>query len=411
VSPAGDLRAAAVLARMTVLGASRRPWRLGLLAAGMALAGAASFGALLFHGSIGRSLDSGIARLGADAAILPAGVAANLTPVLLSVEPGPAVLPAGALGKLASVPAVARCAPQRALKIADAGGHLPLDLVVFDPEADITVLPWVTQRLARPLARGDVIAGGRRPEAVGERFSIQGVPLVVHGKLGLAGAGPFERSLFIGPQTARSLAEAGALTADGVPFPVNPLEEPTGALVRLGENRGPEELRFAAASIPELTVHTGPGSQAGVRHAVASLAESFMATLVVALTAPAVLVGVAYTGMLAERRRELGAMLAMGVARRLIVLAVVVEAALAALAGAIAGVVVAFGFISIFLRTVGFNLQRRDISLELPAWPDCLLYAAASMALVSATAIAGAGAAAWLAASSQPWHLLRGDGE
>ncbi|HBB75885.1 MAG TPA: ABC transporter permease, partial [Planctomycetaceae bacterium] len=72
---------------MAVIDVTRRPWRLGFLAAGIALAGAAAFGALVFHAAIGRSLDRSLARLGADAAILPAGVTANLTPVLLSVEP------------------------------------------------------------------------------------------------------------------------------------------------------------------------------------------------------------------------------------------------------------------------------------------------------------------------------------
>lgn len=69
-----------VLVRMAVIDVGRRPWRLGFLAAGIALAGAATFGSLVFHESIGRSLDQSMARLGADAAIVPAGVTANLTP-------------------------------------------------------------------------------------------------------------------------------------------------------------------------------------------------------------------------------------------------------------------------------------------------------------------------------------------
>ena len=46
-------------------------------------------------------------------------------------------------------------------------------------------------------------------EAVGERIVVQNVELVVHGRLGLTGAGPFERSWFLTPDTARRLARDG----------------------------------------------------------------------------------------------------------------------------------------------------------------------------------------------------------
>lgn len=398
-----------VLVRMAVIDVGRRPWRLGFLAAGIALAGAATFGSLVFHASIGRSLDQSMARLGADAAIVPAGVTANLTPVLLTVEPGPAVINSRAIAKISALPVVGQVAAQRALKMADTSGHLPIDLIVFDPDSDLTVQPWVDERLERPFRPGDVIVGGRRPEAVGERFVLQGVEATVHARLGLAGAGPFERSMFIGPETARLLAGAKAVMADGKPFPADPLDFPSGAMIRLAPGRGLEELRFAAALVPEVAIVAGGGSQVEVRQAVAALSGSSLATLVVALVAPAVLVGVAYAGMLAERRRELGTMLALGVPRRDIVVTVAVEAALAALAGAFAGIVVAFTIISGFTRTVGFFLKQRAITLAMPSYAECFWFAFLSALAVAAAVVLAAVCAAWIAARRQPWTLLRGD--
>jgi len=398
-----------VLARMAVIDVTRRPWRLGFLAAGIALAGAATFGGLVFQAAIGRSLDRSLGRLGADAAILPAGITANLTPVLLSVEPSAAVIPRGVIERLAGSPVVHSVARQRTLKLADIGGHLPIDVVVFDPVTDLTVLPWVAERLERPFGVGDVLVGGRRPEAVGERITVQNVPLVVQGRLGLTGAGPFERSWFIGPGTAQRLADANVVMADGRPFPHDPLGEPSGALVRLAAGRGPEELRFAAASTPEAKLVAGSGSQIEVRQAVKTLADTALGLLLVSLVAPAVLVGVAYTGMLAERRRELGTMLALGVPRAGIVATVALEAGLAALAGALAGIVLALAVSAGFLRTIGFTLEQRAIELVLPALGELVQHALVSGVIVASTAIAGAALAAWLAAGRQPWALLRGD--
>ena len=75
------------LARMALADALRRPARLALLAAGIAVAGAATFVAIVFQASIASSLDRSLARLGADALVLPASVTPNLTPTLLTVEP------------------------------------------------------------------------------------------------------------------------------------------------------------------------------------------------------------------------------------------------------------------------------------------------------------------------------------
>lgn len=399
----------AVLARMAVIDVARRPWRLAFLAAGIALAGATSFGALVFHAAIGGALERSMARLGADAAVLPAGVTPNLTPALLTVEPSNRSLPAGAMAALAAMPAVQAVAPQRTLQLADAAGHLPFDVIVFDRAADLTVQPWVVERLERPFSRGDVIVGGRRPEAVGERTVIQGEPIVVHGRLGLAGAGPFERAMFMAPDTARRLADAGATLADGSPFPQDPLASPSGALVRLRPGGGPEALRFAAASVDGVTVVTGSGSQVQVRQSVAALAGGSRATLFLALVAPAVLVGVAYTGMLAERRRELGTMRAIGVSRGAVIVTVAVESAIAAGTGAVAGIAVSAAVIAGFLRTVGFELEQRSIDLVLPPIAECAAYAAVSGAAAVSTAMLGAMAAAFIAARREPWALLRGE--
>jgi len=397
-----------VLLRMAVVDVARRPWRLGFLAAGIALAGATAFGALVFHAAIGRSLDRSLARLGADAAILPAALTANLTPVLLTVEPSAATVPAATITRLAALPVVASLAVQRTLKVADAGGHLPVDVVVFDPAADLTVQPWLVERLGRPFTAGDVLVGGRRPEGVGERLSFQGVDLVVHGRLGLTGAGPFERSLFIGPDTARRLAEGRVVTADGEAFPSDPLEQPSGALLRLAGGRGAEELRFAVAAMPGVKVVACGGNQIEVRQAVSTLADTSLVMLLLAIVAPTVLVGVAYTGMLAERRRELGTLLSLGVPRRSIVATVAAEAALAAMTGAIVGVVLAAACIATFLRTVGFALARQAIPLEFPPLDDVVGYSVVSGAVVATAAVLAAAIAAWLAARRQPWGLLRG---
>jgi len=398
------------LARMAIADTLRRPWRLGLLAVGIAVAGAATFGALAFQTAIGRSLERSILRLGADALVLPANVVAHLTPAILTVEPSSATLPAGTVALITAVPAVERAAGQRTLQLADAAGHLPIDVVVYDEATDFTVRPWIVESLDRAPACGDVIVGGRRPERIGERISMQGSDLVVYGRLGLTGTGPFERSLFITGDTADRLADAGVVDAAGAALPRHAGAPPSGILVRLAVGRGPDDLRFALAKIPGIDVSTGNGSQIDVRQAVATLTRSSLALLLVCLLAPAVLVGVAYTGMLAERRRELGLMLSIGLRRVDVVMVVAVEAAVAALAGGLVGVVLAAALLVAFIRTIGFLLARRDIPFIAPDLPECLRFGVVSLLLVTTAAVAAAAVAAAIAAGREEWALVRGEG-
>jgi len=398
------------LARMAIADAIRRPWRLGLLAAGIAVAGAATFGALAFQTAIGRSLEKSLLRLGADALVLPVNVVANLTPAILTAEPSSMTLLPETVARIAALPVVERAAGQRTLQLPDAGGHLPIDVVVFDVATDFTVLPWIVESLDRPLACGDVIVGGRRPERVGERLSMQGVDLVVHGRLGLTGAGLFERSMFVTGDTADRLADAGIVDAAGARVPRQANATPSGLLVRLAAGRGPDDLRFALATIPDVGVSTGNGSQIDVRQAVAALARSSLAMLLVCLLAPAVLVGVAYTGMLAERRRELGLMLSIGLRRLDIVMVVAVEAALAALAGGLVGIVFAAALLATFIRTVGFFLARREIPFVAPTLSECLWFGLVSLLLVTSAAVTAAMMAAAIAAGREAWTLVRGEG-
>ncbi len=395
---------------MAIADAIRRPWRLGLLAAGIAVAGAATFGALAFQTTIGRSLERSLLRLGADALVLPAEVIANLTSAILTAEPSSATLPPEIVARIAALPIVERAAGQRTLQLPDAGGHLPIDVVVFDAASDFTVRPWIVESLDRPFACGDVLVGGRRPERVGERLSMQGVDLVVYGRLGLTGAGPFERSLFITGDTADRLADAGIVDASAAVLLRHANTTPSGILVRLAVGRGPDDLRFALAKIPGIAVSTGNGSQIDVRQAVATLARSSLAMLLVSLLAPAMLVGVAYTGMLAERRRELGLMLSIGLRRLDIVMVVAVEAAVAALAGGLVGIVIAAALLATFIRTVGFFLARREIPFVAPTVTECVWFGVVSLLLVTTAAVAAAAVAAAIAAGREAWALVRGEG-
>src|SRR5262249_22894800 len=154
-------------------------------------------------------------RLGADLMVVPRDTTVNLSAALLTVEPTPHTIDAATAEEVARLPGVEVAAPQRyfALPTADKA-HGAEELIAFGPARDFTVLPWLAEKLDRPFRPGDLIVGGRRPEAVGGEVRLFGRTFPVYGKLALTGVGPFERAMFVSFDTLPDLA-AGASETTG----------------------------------------------------------------------------------------------------------------------------------------------------------------------------------------------------
>src|SRR5262249_16661406 len=157
------------------------------------------------------SMGVGFSRMGADLLVVPRDTRVNLTSALLTVEPTTHTLDGALADRVGRLPGVEVAAPQRYYHLSLRTGA-PLheaDLVAFDPAGDFTVLRWLKEKLDRPLRHGDVIVGSRRDETPGSQLTLSGQPLVVYGRLGLTGVGPFDRSFFVTFATATAMAEAG----------------------------------------------------------------------------------------------------------------------------------------------------------------------------------------------------------
>ena len=377
----------------------RSPGRILLLSAAVAIGSASIFLSLVFRQTIQSGLENSLNRLGADVLILPKGITHNLTAALLTGEPGSPALDPGILTVLREIPGIETIAPQRSFTVESDEGHGETELIAFDPQNDITVLPWVRTRLERPFRTGDVIVGGRRPEPVGSAISFRGHSLVVWGKLGLSGVGPMERSIFGSFETfKRNQAGHSVLTGS---------TEPSALLLRLRPGAEAGAVRFALASQPSLQVVTGSGLGIQVRQAIRTiLAGSFLATLTGLAMAGLLTLGV-YAGVVLERRSELGLLLAMGLSRTGLSLWLAAEAALCALLGALLGILVGAAGLVIFARSFGYLLVSRGIDFTAPALSSLLFPALVSLLLCSAVAGLGALLPAWRLAGRELYQLIR----
>jgi putative ABC transport system permease protein len=395
--------------RLAVQHLWRRPGRAVLLALAVSVGGGATFTATVLRHVLAESMAISLNRMGADLLVVPAATTVNLTPALLTVEPTPHTLASHTVDAIRRLPGVEVATPQLHVAVPNAGRvHGEDDLIAFDPAEDFSVFPWVVEKLARPFHDGDLIVGGRRPEEVGGLVSVFGKSHTVYAKLGLTGVGPFERGLFVSFDTLAAIA-ADAEATLGRPLVDATSGRASAVLVRLRVGGSPEQFRFAAAGIPDIQVIAGSGLTTAVRQQLTTILQGGAVFTALTLGITVLMVWGMYAGMLAERRRELGTLLAVGMRPAQLMRLIVAEAALTTGLGGVCGVLLGAAGLALFHRSIGYYFEVQRVAFALPPWFELLATAVLSAVVCCGVGVAGALFPAWRAARAEPFALVRGE--
>jgi len=397
--------------RLLLQEARRSPGRYLLLALAVSIGSSSIFLTLVISHSIRRGLESSLNRLGADLLILPKGITHNLTAALLTGEPNAPLLDPSALTQIITLPGLEKISPQRHFSLPSDQGHGETDLIAFDPLTDFTLQPWVREHLPRPFSLGDVLIGGRRSEPLGSTISFFGKNLVVWGKLDLTGVGPTERSLFGSFSTMEELAQE--CRSRGLQsFGTSPLTGSASALLlRLSPGAGAGQVRFALSSVPQVQIISGSSLGIQIRQSIRTILTGSITFTLLSLFMAGLLILVVYAGIVAERKSELGLLLALGLSRIGLSLWLAMEAALCAFLGALFGVLLGATGLAVFVRTFGYLLTSRGITFELPSLSSQIFAALLSLLLCSLVAGLGALLPSWRIAGREVYQLLRENNE
>ena len=397
--------------RLLLQEARRSSGRYLLLALAVSIGSSSIFLTLVISHSIRRGLESSLNRLGADLLILPKGITHNLTAALLTGEPNAPLLDPSVLTQIINLPGLEKISPQRHFSLPSDEGHGETDLIAFDPLTDFTLQPWIREHLPRPFSLGDVLIGGRRSEPLGSTINFFGKSLVVWGKLDLTGVGPTERSVFGSFSTMEELAQE--CRSHGLQsFGTSPLTGSASALLlRLSPGAGAGQVRFALSSVPQVQIISGSNLGIQIRQSIRTILTGSITFTLLSLFMAGLLILVVYAGIVAERKSELGLLLALGLSRIGLSLWLAMEAALCAFLGALFGVLLGATGLAIFVRTFGYLLTSRGITLELPSLSFQVFSALLSLFLCSCVAGLGALLPSWRLAGRELYQLLRENNE
>jgi putative ABC transport system permease protein len=335
------------LALRRIEGSPFRSWTVFLCM--LVLAASTLFTTLMVRGAE-RSLRLGMDRLGADVVVVPEGTQDRVETALLSGKPTSAWMRADTLAKVEATPGVAAATAQlflASLSHASCCSASEMLVVAFDPKTDFTIGPWLEKSLGKELGPGEAIGGSRvSVPADEEGIRLYGSFVSLVGNLEPTGTG-LDETLFLTFETARNLARTSSTRAD------KPLEIPAGSvsaiLVKVSSGSDPHEVAVRILrNVPGVTPIVSPDLFGGFRRELGGLLRGVLAVAGIAWVLAIVLVGLVFSMAVDERRREIGVLRALGATRAFVLLSLLCEAGMLALAGGTFGIALATLAVALF---------------------------------------------------------------
>ncbi len=385
----------------------RRPTRTFMLVLAVALGTGAVFASFTVAHGIEASMSQSFSRMGADLIVVPEDAMVNITSALLTVQPTESTIDAQVMEEIVHLDGVAQVAPQTIYKVSMMAG-MPMhkvNLIAFDPTHDFTVMPWLQNHLPRAMQTGDLICGGRLTDKIGDEVEPCSSAANIYGKLGRSGVGPFDESYFATYSTVGALAKA---ESSCMPFQPNRI---SAILIRINFGATPEQVRFALARIPGIKVITGANIVTSTRQTTTALVNGMIGFTAMMVLGSLILLSLLFSAIIAERRREVGLLRAIGARHSDIVRMLVGEAAFATTIGGVCGIIFGSGLLLVFQHSLVYYLETLHVEFAWPSTAEIAVTAVACAAIAGCVGVMGALVPAWRAGGEQPYNLIQGETE
>jgi len=382
----------------------RKPFRSFVTIAIVGLAAGTLFSATLLIGSVDRSLEVGMERLGADLLVVPEGYQESGQAALITGAPTSFYMDGGILGQVKSVPGVEQASPQLFIESMVSSqcctGHVLL--VGYDPASDFVISPWLKDNLQRTLSKDEVVIGSLILANKGEQVHFYGHDFDVAGVLDATGMG-VDESVFMSLDTAYLMAQESAQVAES-PLDVKP-GQISSVLVKMAEGINVDQLtQRIKTSVPGTTVITANELSRSVTDRISGFKRGFIAVDAIVWIMSLLTIAAIFSMIVNERQREIGLLRAMGSSRQFVFRLMLAEAVFLTAAGGIAGIFVGGAALFIFKAVI-------TSSLGIPyLWPPILTFVKLMFITMLLAIFTGAAASLYPALSSsrlEPYAAIR----
>jgi putative ABC transport system permease protein len=209
-------------------------------------------------------------------------------------------------------------------------------MLAYDPATDFTLKPWLDRNLEGGLAVGEAIGGSYVfvPDGA-DNILIYGYGIKLAANIEPTGTG-LDQSMFFTMDTARDIARVSIDRA------TQPMEIPTDAISSVMVKVDPAyDAHQVAAEIRRLVAGVVPVESTNLfathRSRIAGLSQTLLALIAISWGLSVVLVGLLFSMVVNERKREIGVLRALGAGRLTVLASLLLEGMLLSLFGGMAG--------------------------------------------------------------------------
>ncbi len=391
------------LALKNIAGSAFRSWVVALCA--MAVASLALATVMVMRGAE-KSLRLAIDRLGADIIVVPEGTTTRVESALLMGDPTQVWMPQENLEKIASIPGVQIASPQLYLETLTGASCCSVEdmfLIVYDPQTDFTIQPWLEQTIGEGLKLGEVVGGTYVFVPEGEQnIQLYGYFVTLKANLEPTGTG-LDQSMFLTMETAQDIARISHTMAEE-PLVIQD-NSISAVMVKIEEGQNSYALSLDIMhNVPGVTPIESPNLFQTYRRQMNGLLAGVMVTMTITLVMSVALVGLVFSMAANERRRELGVLRAMGATRSFVLQSLLSEAGLLALAGGATGIGLTVLSVMLFRN---FIIASLGIPFILPPPLQLLVEALGGLALTLLTVTLAAMLPAYRISHLEPAIAMR----
>lgn len=343
----------------------RKIFRSLAITAAVMVVAATLFSVTTIMESVEQSLERGTARLGADLMVVPAKAEDAARTALLTGKPSSFYMDKALVERIKNIRGVRSVTSQIFLKTSPYSccDVSDLFLIGFDPENDFTIKPWLTNTLGRPLAADEIIMGrGITAYTVGFTLSFYNQPFKVVGMLEETGMEFIDNSIFISYAGIERIMARAAQDGGEAPIPPNQIST---VLVQVDPEFTPDRVSvFIQAELDGVKAIVTDRIIASVRKQLFVLLKSVLSVSAILWIMALLLVGVVFSMIVNERRRELGIFRAMGAKKSHIFRLIMLEAAILSSLGGAIGIGLGGGVLFLFKDAIYQSLNIPHL------WPN-----------------------------------------
>lgn len=385
---------------------TRRFFRSMAIALSVTVVAATLFTVTTMMDSVKLSLKRGTARLGADIMVVPLESEALAKTALLAGEPSTFYMDRSIEEQVRGVRGVKSAASQVFLTTAqyeccDVGDML---LIGFDPENDFTIFSWLQEKMKRPLTNTEIIMGrALTAYQVGNIVKLYDIDFTVAGMLEETGMKFIDNSIFMPYESFKNIVRSSKkVDVKTVGLMENQIST---VLVQVDPELSPARVAiFIEANVDDVKAITSEQVISSVRKQLFVLLKSIISVSVILWIMALLLIGVVFSMIVNERKRELGMLRAMGANKAHIFRLIISEASILSLTGGVLGI--GLGGVTLYLFK-GFIRSALNIPY---LWPSALEFALLIVICLLLSLFTGVGAAlfpALRATFMEPYDAIR----